>query len=572
MSLKSPPLIRSAIDSIREELSGVGAVFYVSISLVAVFAALGIFATRELDSSARTIQDWVTANFGWMYLVVTTSFVLFALFLAISRFGRIRLGADDETPEFSFPSWLAMIFSGGMGVGLVFWGVAEPMTHFNEPPLGLVAAHTQEAARLGLRYAFFHWGFHQWANFAILGLAIAYVRFRHQSHGLISETLRPLWGSRVDGALGNAVDVLTVLSTTFGVATTLGLGALQINSGLARLFNVPYDVSVQLMILAMIAVMFTASALTALDQGIRYLSNLNMLLAATLLLFVLIVGPTSFIASMMTNTVGEYLDHFVGMSFFTAPFSNEHWVERWTMFYWAWGLSWAPFVGTFIARISRGRTIREFVLGVIFVPVLLSVLWFSTFGGTAIYYELQGSPGIATAVSEEMSSAIFAMFTAMGAGSWLSILAVVLVVTFVVTSADSATFVLGMFTSKGVLNPTRLVRVLWGGLQLLVAGVLLLGGGLLTLQTVSIVAAFPFMLLMVLMAYSLFKDLKAEVDQFDAQERLLLSRLEAFMLNEEEREAARVAAEEAHPTAEEEPPSIAEEEAPSESSEARDSE
>lgn len=542
------------IESLRNQFSGLGVVFYVSTALVTIFVIFGVFATSVVENSAQTILNWVSLNFGWMYLVATTGFVIFSLFLALSRFGRIRLGADDEEAEFSFTSWLAMIFSAGMGVGLVFWGVAEPMTHFNDPPVALADPRTQEAAQLGLRYAFFHWGFHQWANFTVLGLAIAYVRFRHQSHGLISEAFRPLWGGRVDGWLGHSVDVLAVVATTFGVATTLGMGALQINSGLTRLTDLPFEVNTQFMILAGVALMFTASALTALDQGIKILSNVNLLIAAALLMLVLLAGPTAFITSMMTNTIGEYLSHFVGMSFFTAPFSSQHWVEQWTMFYWAWGLSWAPFVGTFIARISRGRTIREFVLGVLGVPVLLSIVWFSVFGGSAIFYEIYEHAGIADAVTAETSSAVFAMFDAMGWGPWLSAIAVTLVVTFVVTSADSATFVLGMFTSKGVLNPSTLVRILWGALQLLVAAVLLLSGGLLALRTVSIVAAFPFMLLMVLMAYSLLKDLRVELQTRESQERMLLSRLELFMLNEQEREAARQAAEEIHPTAEEEPP------------------
>jgi glycine betaine transporter len=503
-------------------------------------------------------------HFGWLYLLATSGFVLFTLGVALSHFGNIRLGADNEPPEFSFSSWLAMIFSGGMGVGLVFWGVAEPMTHFDAPPLGIGTPRTVEAAQTGMRYAFFHWGLHQWANFTLVGLAIAYVRFRHNSHGLISETFRPLLGRRVDQGWGKAIDTLAVLSTIFGVATTLGLGALQINSGLAKLTATPYGITPQLLIIAGLGLLFTLSAMTPLNRGIRYLSNANMALAAGLLLFVLILGPTSFIFSELTQTAGEYLGNIVSMSLVTSPYSSDHWVQDWTLFYWAWGLSWAPFVGSFIARISRGRTIREFVLGVMIVPVLLSMLWFATFGGSAIYFDLFADAGIADAVAQEMPAGLYALLDQLPGGQYAAIGAVLLVSMFVVTSADSATFVLGMFTSKGILNPTRFVRILWGALQLLMASALLLSGGLLGLRTVSIVAAFPFMLLMVLMALSLYRDLSLEWRRQEEKEQLLRQRLELLLLRESEREAAHLAEEEAHPTAEEATPQTSEPPEPTE--------
>lgn len=536
----------------RRQTAGLGVVFVVAMLLVLLFVLLGALATASFEQGAELALEWTTTTFGWTYLFATTGFVLFVLFLALSRFGRIRLGADDETPEFGFASWLAMIFAGGMGVGLVFWGVAEPMMHFNDPPMGLAAPRSEAAAQVGMRYGFFHWGFHQWANFTLVGLAIAYVRFRHSSRGLISEAFRPLLGARVDGAWGYAIDVMAVISTTFGVATTLGLGVLQVDSGLRHLWDLPFGVGLQLAILVFVAMLFTISALTALDKGIRILSTINLALAGLLLLIVFVLGPSGFIVSLLSTTLGEYFGNIVSMSLMMEPFSGAEWVERWTMFYWAWGLSWAPFVGTFIARISRGRTIREFVLGVMLVPVGLSMLWFSTFGGAALHLELNAAAGIADAVAREVPSALFTLFDAMGYGIPLGALAIVLVLTFLITSADSATFVLGMFTSQGVLNPTSLVRVLWGGLQLLVAAVLLLAGGLTALQTFSIIAALPFMLLMLVMAWSLFRDLQAELAEREAAERLLLRRLEGLLLAEEEREMARLAAEETHPTAAEE--------------------
>jgi len=561
--------ITSSISGFFSRLLGdVGAVFYISALIIAAFVAVAASRPEMVEQGAQQVLDATATNVGWLYLLATSGFVIFTLSIAFSKFGKLCLGPDGEPPEFSFTSWLAMIFSGGMGVGLVFWGVAEPMMHFNEPPLGIGDPRTAEAAQMGMRYAFFHWGLHQWANFAVVGLAIAYVRFRHNSYGLISETLRPLLGTRVDRGWGKAIDTLAVVSTIFGVATTLGLGVLQINSGLSDLADITYGFTSQLMIIGVVGGLFMISALTPLDKGIRLLSNANMALAALLLLFVLTLGPTAFIFKVMTQTLGEYLGNITEMSLVTTPYSSEHWVEQWTMFYWAWGLSWAPFVGSFIARISRGRTIREFILGVMIVPVVLSMLWFSTFGGSAIYFELYDQVGIADAVATEAPAGLYALLNLLPGGEFLAVEtpaglyallnllpggeflaigAILLVAMFVITSADSATFVLGMFTSKGVLNPTRFVRIMWGGLQLLVAAVLLLSGGLYGLRTVSIIAAFPFMLIMVLMTISLYKDLTLEFSRREKKELLLTTRLENLLLRESEHEEERLAKLESHP-------------------------
>jgi len=529
-------------------LGNVGAVFRVSVAIVVVFVLAAAIAPATVERVAQAVLHATAVNVGWMYLLTMTGFVFFVLFLGLSRLGTIRLGAPDERPEFSFQSWLAMIFSGGMGVGLVFWGVAEPMMHFNAPPRGTGLPRTAEAAQTGMLFAFFHWGLHQWATFALVGLALAYVRFRHESHGLISETFRPLLGTRVDGGWGKAIDVLTVVSTVFGVATTLGLGALQINSGVSQLTGIPYGFAAQLVILALIGTLFTLSAMTPLDRGVKLLSNANMLLAAALLGAVLFFGPTSFILGIFTQTLGEYLGNVIQMSLVTSPYSDGAWVEQWTMFYWAWGLSWAPFVGSFIARISRGRTIREFVLGVMIVPVVLSMLWFSAFGGAAIRFEIFENAGIADAVAAEVPAGLYALLDQLPASEVLSVASIVLVGMFLVTSADSATFVLGMFTSKGVLNPTRAVRVLWGALQMVLVVVLLLAGGLESLRTVSIIAAFPFMLLMILLAVSLYSDLSKEIATRDEKAQVLEGRIERLLLRESEREKAAQAEAEVHPT------------------------
>ncbi|SDU13377.1 BCCT family transporter [Stappia sp. ES.058] len=533
-------------------LGDVGTVLHVSAGIVLFFVIVTGVAPDTVQRVAQQLLHVTATNVGWMYLLVTTGFVVFVLVLGLSRMGTIKLGPADAPPEFSFPSWLAMIFSGGMGVGLVFWGVAEPMMHFTDPPLGDGLPRTVWAAQTGMRYAFFHWGLHQWANFALVGLAIAYVRFRHDSHGLISETLRPILGDRVDAGWGKAIDVLTVVSTVFGVATTLGLGALQINSGIARLTGIPFGFPAQLVIVAVVGGLFMLSAMTPLDRGVRLLSNANMLLAAALLGVVLVFGPTSFIFGVMTQTLGEYLGTLIEMSLVTSPYSSGEWVEQWTLFYWAWGLSWAPFVGSFIARISRGRTIREFVLGVMIVPVVLSMLWFSTFGGAAVHFEIYEHAGIADAVAAEVPSGLYVLLEQLPGSAALTLASILLVGMFLVTSADSATFVLGMFTSKGVLNPTRAVRMLWGTLQLLMVVVLLLTGGLESLRTASIVAAFPFMLLMIMIAVSLYRDLAQELAARDERTRLLGIRIERWLLRESEREAAERAEAEIHPTVPEE--------------------
>ncbi|QOC23692.1 BCCT family transporter [Wenzhouxiangella sp. AB-CW3] len=506
-----------------------GWVFFISLALLGLFVAYGAARPDELALIADRALGFTTRHFGWLYLFATTGFLVFCAGVAISSFGRIRLGADGEAPEFSYPAWLGMIFSAGMGVGLVFWAIAEPMSHFTAPPFGDAEAGSPQAARQAMQYSLFHWGFHQWANFAVVGLAIAYVRFRQQRPGLISETFRHTLGDRVDGPIGKGINILAVVSTIFGVATTMGLGVIQINSGLGSVAGIGFGVEQQLAILGGITIVFLLCSLAPLESGIRYVSDANMLLAGGVLLFVFFFGPTDFITAVMTNAIGDYISNVIGMGLMMAPYTEDDWVERWTLFYWAWGLSWAPFVGSFIARISRGRTIREFVLGVIGMPVLLSVIWFATFGGTALYQELFEGVAIGEAVSSEMSSGLFVTLEQLPFTAVVSMVMLALICLFVVTSANSATFVLGMFTTQGVLEPARWARLSWGVVQVLVAAVLLMSGGLVALQTISILAAFPFMLLMVFMAISLLRSLQNEHRQIELHEAVTRQRLERLL-------------------------------------------
>lgn len=506
-----------------------GSVFYVSIFVAAFFVVWGIFFPRNLAAAAGAALSFVTAKFGWFYLVSTFSFLIFAIYAGVGPYRKIKLGKEDDEPEYSYSAWFAMLFSAGMGIGLVFWGVAEPIYHYLTPPVASVAAASPQAARMALRYSFFHWGLHAWAIYTVVGLAIAYTQFRKEDSSLISSTFRPLLGERVDGWFGKAVDVLATLATAFGVATSLGLGTLQIAGGLAYAFHIPNTVAVEMIIIVIVTAMYMTSATTGLDRGILFLSNLNMVIALGLLLFVFLMGPTSFLLDSFTTTLGDYIGNLIPMSFRLTPFTRGTWVGTWTLFYWAWWIAWAPFVGMFIARVSKGRTIQEFVLGVLLVPTLFSALWFSVFGGSALSFQMFGHKAIGAAVTKDVTSALFITLQQFPLGYVISIVATVLICTFFVTSADSATFVLGMLTSRGSLNPPLLTKIIWGVLQSAIAAVLLLSGGLKGLQTASIVAALPFAAIMILMMVSLNKALREEVHAEHQRERIRKKKLDRLL-------------------------------------------
>jgi len=504
--------------------------FLAAVIIVVAFVLWGLVAPSQLADSANHALAFSTEKFGWFYLLVTFGFLIFCFYLAFSRYGQIRLGADDEEPEYSTMTWFAMLFSAGMGIGLVFWGVAEPVSHYLNPPMD-IEAKTAEAARTAVRYSFFHWGLHPWAIYAVIALSLAYFQFRKGEKGLISSTFRPLLGKRIDGPWGKTIDTLSIIATAFGVATSLGLGTLQINGGLTHLFNLPGSLLVQISIIGIITVLYLLSATTGLDKGIKILSNTNLVLALLLLLFTLLLGPTSFIFDIFTTTLGSYLQNIVQMSMRLTPFTKGTWVGSWTLFYWAWWIAWAPFVGMFIARVSRGRTIKEFIIGVLLVPSLLSFLWFSVFGGTALQQEMFGKLPIGEAVSADITSALFITLESLPMGMILAFLATLLIITFFITSADSATFVLGMLSSNGNLNPSNKIKLTWGILQSLIAAVLLYSGGLQGLQTASIVAALPFAVIMVLMCVSLLKSLNGEDQARRRREKEIRRQLD-ILLNE----------------------------------------
>ncbi len=484
-------------------------VFYISLALSIVIVLWGIIGTESFANAANFLLDYLTTNFGWAYLFSMFVFVIFALGLAFSKYGNIKLGSDDSKPEYKTTSWFGMLFGAGMGIGLVFWGVAEPISHF----VCLVGAEpgTMEAANFAMRSSFMHWGFHPWANYSIIGLALAYFQFRKNKPGLISSIFIPLIGEKgANGPLGKLIDVLAVFATVAGVATSLGLGTLQINSGLNFLFNLPETIVVQIVIILIITVLYIGTAVSGIEKGIKTLGDINLILAFGLLLLTFLIGPTLKIINSITNGFGDYLNNFISSSLHVEPFGDNSWLKGWTIFYWAWWIAWAPFVGTFIARISKGRTIREFIFGVMFAPALVSIVWFAAFGATGInLVDKIGVEGLSLAASNS-STALFQVFSYYPLSKILSIITVVLLGTFFITSANSATFVLGMFSSHGDLNPSTSKQVIWGVIQSLFAAALLIAGGLNALQTASVAAAFPFIFIMMFAMVSVVKALREE--------------------------------------------------------------
>jgi glycine betaine transporter len=485
-------------------------IFSVAVAISVLFVLWGVFFTDNLTAVTGAVLGYLTGAFGWVFILSSFGFLAFVVYLAISRYGSIRLGGDDERPEFRTASWVAMMFSAGMGIGLMFYGVAEPISHLSAPPHGLAKPGTEGAAQLAMEYSYFHWAFHPWAMYSVVGLALAYFCFRKGRPNLISEAFRPILGDRVDGPIGKTIDILAIVATLFGSATSLGLGALQINGGLNYLWDVPNSTAIAIVVIAVMTALFVVSAVTGVHRGIQWLSNTNMVLAIVLVLFLFVLGPTVFILNTFVESLGGYVARLVPMSFRSGAFSSESWLASWTIFYWAWWVSWTPFVGTFIARISKGRTIREFVVGVLLVPSVVSFVWFAVLGGTAINLELRGVGNIADAVSQGPEIALFSTLNQFPLAGVMSLIAVILVALFFISGADAASVVMGMLSSRGILNPTGPVVVIWGVLTGAAAAICLLAGGLSGLQTAAIISAAPFVLVMIGLCFSVFKELRGE--------------------------------------------------------------
>ncbi|MDR4307094.1 BCCT family transporter [Chelatococcus sambhunathii] len=501
-------------DSNSSESSSVDPwVFGPAVAVSIAFVAWGAIWPDSLSAIAGSVLKMAIEDFGWSFVVSSAIFLIFALYLAFSRFGDIRLGLDDEQPEFSTTSWVCMMFSVGMGIGLMFWGVAEPISHFGAPPHGLAQPQTKEAALLAIKYSYFHWALHPWAIYAVTGLAIAYFTFRRGYPNLISSAFRPLIGDLADGPLGKAIDILALFATLFGTATSLGLGAQQINTGMNFLWSTGTSVGISLAIIIVMTVLFILSAVSGVGKGIQFLSNMNMVVAIFLLLFIAVVGPTVFIMNTFAESLGDYVRDIVGMSFRTAAFSDGKWLGSWTIFYWAWWVSWAPFVGVFIARISRGRTIREFVVGVLLAPSAVTFVWFAVMGGAALHSELYGAGGLVEAVKQDSAIALFSLLEQYPGAIVSCVVAMFLVAVFFISGADAGSVVMGMLSARGTLEPAKWVVVLWGVLAGASASILLMMGGLNALQTASIIVAAPFLLVMAGLCVSLYHALLDDLEE-----------------------------------------------------------
>ena len=494
-------------------------VFSVAAALAVAFLVWGVVSPEGMGSVTTDSMGWLVDSFGWLFVLTSGAFVLFSAYLAFTRYGNIKLGPDDAEPEFSTFSWVSMMFATGMGIGLMFYGVAEPLYHLNATPLGMEDPGTPEAASLAMQYTFFHWGFHPWAMYAVIGLSIGYFAYRKGYGNLVSATFRPLLGRRASEGPGKAIDVIAIFATLFGSATSLGLGALQITGGIDNVFGRGGgDTALAVGVIAVLTACFVVSAVSGVDKGIKWLSNANAVAAALLVFFLFVVGPTVFILGTFTESLGGYLTQLPAMSFRTGVFEDAEsasWLNSWTIFYWAWWVSWTPFVGMFIARISKGRTIRQFVIYVIAVPSLVSFVWFSILGGAA--YDLQLNDGIdmGAVVNGEngLQNALFETLDRYPIGAVTGALAVFLIAIFFITGADSASIVMGMLSQNGEELPKRSLTIFWGVATGAVAALLLWSGGqngLTSLQTLVILVAGPFMLILIAMCVSLLKALRQE--------------------------------------------------------------
>ena len=488
------------------------AVFAASALMVVLFVAFGVLFPATASRVFEGIHGFITEYLGWGYLLAVTAFLVFLIWLGFSRYGSIRLGQPDDRPEFSYGAWFAMLFSAGMGIGLVFWSVAEPILHYQNPPQA--DGGTAEAARQAMVYTFFHWGLHAWAVYVVLGLSVAYFSFRHRLPLTIRSIFYPLLGDRIYGPIGHTIDILAVFGTLFGLATSLGFGAMQLNTGLNVLVGLPVSHWVQVGIIAAITAVAVFSVLSGLDRGLKWVSVFNLSLATAFMLFVLVAGPTLFLVRFLLDSTGSYLQQLVELSLHTDAIGGSGWQKDWTMFYWAWWIAWSPFVGIFIARISRGRTIREFIVGVLGLPTLFVFTWLTIFGGTALHLELfvEGA-GIAKAVTEDTTVALYATLAQLPWATLTSAVATLLIATYFITSSASGTYVIDALISRGSIHSPKRQRVIWGITEGAVAATLLIVGGeraLDSLQTASLTAGLPVAIILAFCCYSLLRALRRE--------------------------------------------------------------
>jgi len=485
-----------------------------SVFLWSVVVTLAVIAYGAVDNAglaALSVRAMAFINryFAWIYLLGLPLMLVFLIWIACSRFGHIRLGSANERPEYSTLSWFSMLFCAGTGIGLVFWSVAEPITHYTTPPAGIVPG-TVEAARFAIRTCYLHWGILPWACFAVVGLGIAYFQFNRRRNGLISNLLLPILGERmVSGTVGHLIDIFAILVSVAGVATSLGLGCMQICGGLGYLFGIPCGRMTYLIAILLISLVVVGSAISGIGKGIKYLSNVNAYMAILLLVLALfVIGPANKMLITLCDSLGNHLQSFASDSLGVNPFGDDSWVMNWRVFYWAWWIAWAPFVGMFIARISRGRTIREFVVAVIVAPSLLTFLWFAVFGTLSIHAGAHWSIEELARIAASPDTAVFKVLNVCPLPTVMSLLIVSLLTIFFITSADSATFSLSMLSSEGALNPPNWKKIVWGVLEALMAFILLCAGSIKPLQLISIAAALPFLVIMLLICVALIVALR----------------------------------------------------------------
>ncbi len=485
-------------------------VFFGAVFVIGVVLAIGVIFPNQAQEVFGSVQTGILASFGWFYLLAVGVFLVGVLLLCLGRTGRLKLGPDDSTPDFKFVSWIAMLFAAGMGIGLMFYAVGEPMTHFMAPPTA--EPRSVEAVREAMSVTFFHWGIHAWAVYAVVGLSLAYFGYRYNLPLTIRSGLYPLLRERINGPIGHVVDVFAIVGTMFGIATSMGVGVSQINAGLTYLFGLPLGLEVQLPVIAFVTALATVSVITGIDKGVRILSEINIVVAILLMLFVLVTGPTGLLFRDFVQNLGLYLNTLVLRTFNIYAYQPTPWIDAWTLFYWAWWISWSPFVGMFIARVSRGRTVREFITCVLIIPTLVSILWMTTFGGTALQqFIVEGYTGVQQTVTDYVPElSLFRMLADLPLAGVSSLIGIVLVMAFFVTSSDSGSLVIDTITAGGKTDAPVAQRVFWAVFEGVVAVVLLLGGGLAALQAGAIATGFPFALLLVLMMVATWRGLVTE--------------------------------------------------------------
>lgn len=498
-----------------------GPVFFTSSIIIIISIALTLIFQEQAEGYFDAIQDFVANNGGWFFVLCVNIFLIFVLYLAFSKFGSIRIGGKDAKPEFKTLSWFAMLFSAGMGIGLLFWSIAEPVTHFMTPPLA--EGGTPAAAQEAMNFTFLHWGLHAWGIYALVGLSLAYFTYSHGLPLTIRSVFYPILGDKIYGKRGDIIDIFAVLATLFGLATSLGLGVQQIAAGLAHVFGIDSGITTQVVLIAIITLIATTSVVLGVDKGVKFLSEWNMRIAVLMLLLVVILGPTIFIFQSFVQNTGSYLYSFLEISTWTESYTGNNWQNGWTVFYWGWWIAWSPFVGMFIARISKGRSIREFILGVLIVPSLITFFWVSAFGSTSIQQALLGDQTVLNAVDDNVATALFIFLEGFPFSSVLNIIGVILIIGFFVTSSDSGSLVVDSLTSGGKIDAPVGQRIFWALAEGTVAAVLLVGGGLQALQTASIVTGLPFAFILLFMCYSLYTGVRDEylkTEEKNAQKEL----------------------------------------------------